>query len=136
MVDINDVLKPEGELGYELFIGRTEADVDEDLTAYLENGRTKAIAAEITDDATLDEIAKAYTYYRAYKDIYITISRQPATVTWNDKGSKTYSSQQPKRFLDLSNDWLAVVKSLAPKFMLETRPAVQPTSRARARFSF
>lgn len=107
-----DLLAPEGDLEVSWFLPLDSVEVNRRIEGWLTQGykHTDGASAE----ALRDDVAKSFAYYKAYEHIATSLARRPNTVTFNESGAKTHSSEDPKYFLDLSRSWYDVFASLAP----------------------
>jgi hypothetical protein len=100
-----DLKEPQGSLNTTvLFPGETAEQVDARLTAYI----AEAVAKGSPDD----DATRAWTYHRAFNAVYIRMSANPVSVTANEEGGHRFGEDQAKRFLELSQHYLAIWTSL------------------------
>ena len=94
-----DLLEPAGELSAALFPGDDATALTTRLTGYLTDAYVRAPG---NDDAV-----RAWAYHRAYRAVYVAMSRAASSASLSDQGSISYTAAQIQNFLDLSNGALA-----------------------------
>lgn len=103
-----DLLAPRGELQPALLAiaAGTQAAADV-VTDWLDAGYDYAAAAGFTDAARVDRIARAYAYWRAYDAAVQAIAASPMSVSFVDKGSSTFTSEQLRTLQSKATQWQA-----------------------------
>ena len=100
-----DLISPKGEIETTLFPNDEDHELQERLDAYI----LEAIGKEPT---ATDDAVRAWSYYRAYRSIFLTLSAQPITQSLNDQGSVQYSKDQINNFNLLAEQYLALWSEL------------------------
>lgn len=108
-----DVQVPTGEIDGALFYPSTAApDISTRLSAYIAQGYSKATLAGIEDTDAQDNIARIYTYYRAWSDVVNRLTMTPASSQLEGEGSVTMLQTQIEQWIlarDRYADDLAVL---------------------------
>ena len=105
MLAADDLLAPRGELQPALFPMVDTQAVATMVDEYLQAGYSEAAAAGFTDQPRLDRIARAYAYWRIYDGVVQRIAASPMSLSLNDKGSSTYTTEQLRVLTGKANYW-------------------------------
>lgn len=102
-----DLLAPRGELQPALLAtaGVAGQAGSNAVADWLQTGYDNATAAGFTDDARLDRIARAYAYWRAYDAAVQLMAANPMSVSFADKGSSSYSTEQLRTLQAKASRW-------------------------------
>lgn len=122
-----DVLVPTGEIeGVVFYPQLLSVDVNTRLDAYLANGYALASSgytlAQITPtQLQLDEIARAYTYFRALNDVVIRMTSSPASASLGGEVSTSFLQTQINEWItQRDNAKTAYIGLIPPAFGLST----------------
>lgn len=85
-----------GELAPQMFPGKTPADLNTLLQAFLDDGYGR-IPTTIVGDAA-DRAARSWAYARANRNVASRLSRTPASVTLTNEGATTMLGEQIRTF--------------------------------------
>lgn len=99
-----DLIAPKGEIELSLFSGEDVAALDARLQSYLTEAYTKLGTLTLPAGTDLDEAARAYGYYRAYKAVHLRMSSTAATATIEGEASRTFLASQIATFADLRDE--------------------------------
>lgn len=127
MITATDLLEPIGDLALAYFPGKPQADVEALLGAYIADGVAR-LPAEVSalGAPTTDLAVTAWSYYRAYRNITMRLSRDPATVHIEGEVATTITGEQIRTFKDETARWLAdwstliAVEAFAPGSVVGT----------------
>lgn len=114
-----DFLSPKGDLELEWF--PEEEDVNSRIDGYIQEGTDKAGALS---GETLTAAVSAWVYHRAYRAIWVRLSANPNSVTFNDQGSRSYNQSQINSFADLARDYLMEFNSYIAEIPATARASI------------
>lgn len=100
-----DLLQPKGDLSPELFPGMDPGEVQTLLESYVADGA--ASSPSTLSGGALDLALKAYAYARAYRNVALRLSRDPATNHLEGEASSTVTGEQIRTFKAEADRWAA-----------------------------
>lgn len=124
-VEVADLLQPHGELETDLF-----TDTVERATVWLQQGKDKAIAANVSEEANVDAAATAWAYHRAFKTKAALMSQTYNSGNLEGLGGESYAKDQRDRFAALADEWLAVYEGYVPVVETPSSAPSVPVSRS------
>jgi len=130
-----DLIAPVGLVEASLFPGEASNVMAERLDGYLDEGYTRATAAE-ADEANHDEAAKQWAYHRAFLQVYLRLSANPSQVDVDGKGSHQYLISQINNFKNLSDDALRAHQGLLVPVTVKRTTQTRPSHTVRNSFSW
>lgn len=114
MISPADVLDPQGNIDKAQFPGKTDAEIDVILQAYIDRAYAILDARGITDDAVRDVAATLYVYYLAADRVYRKITMEAATLAFTDDGSRSMLQTQIDSWGKRADEYLMEFNAIAP----------------------
>lgn len=112
-----DLIDPSGSIDLAMFPGKTEAEVQAILDAYI--ARAEAIvdarAIDSSDQPRYDIAVTTYVYYLAADTVYRRLSLNAASLTFADDGSRTRNQGQIDMWGARAAAYLAEFEVIAPE---------------------
>lgn len=135
MITPGDLRSPKGDLGDSLFPGESSGKLEERFQGYLDEGYSKASAAALTGEDA-DEVAKAWSYYRAYQAVYVRMLNNPSSVTMERQGSASTMWSQIEAMGKLADSALDEYRSLMPSGSVSNTPTLPESQAVPTQFTF
>lgn len=107
------LIAPEGEIEPAMFPTDTAEQLAHRVQAYITAGTEKA-SADGVDAGDLDDAARAWAYYRAFRAVFVRLSATPSSITLNDQGGTARLLTQIVHFDKLAADYLTEYTGLVP----------------------
>lgn len=108
-----DLTAPLGDIEPSFFPNDDAGALTTRLQTYITDGTARANGAGVSA-AQLDAAVKAWSYYRAYRAIWLRLSEAPGSVSLTDQGSKARTDQQREAFKVMSDEALALYNEFLP----------------------
>lgn len=138
-VAVADVKSPKGLIESAMFPDENTVALDVRLTAYIDEGESRA--TPIADADANDDAVKAWTYWRAFTAVFIRLSASPSSATLNDQASASYLLTQIQHFRDMAAEQRGIFDALLltaaePVAAVVPLPVAAPSGAARTVFGW
>jgi hypothetical protein len=110
-----DLLSPSGEIDGALFYPQlSSGGVSAKLGLYITAAASFADGAGVSDPALVDELSRAWIYYRAWNDVVQRLTLTPATASLGGEVSTSFLQTQINEWIKGRDMWRAAYLALIP----------------------
>lgn len=108
-----DLIAPAGDIESSFFPNDDSSALTVRLQGYIDDGAARAGTANVVA-GEVDRAVTAWSYYRAYRAIWLRLSEAPSSVSLTDQGSRARTDQQREAFKLMADQAFATWNEFLP----------------------